>query len=130
MKNKTVFILAIYIVIQLFTACSSKKETTDVEVIPAETLTKILVDMHFIDGVVNSHNNTHNEDERIYLSTRLYDSLVFQKYGVTDSLFKQTIEYYTLNDKIKEVYTAVLDSLNTRKGILQQEQTKQNKAKQ
>ena len=130
MKNKTVFILAIYIVIQLFTSCSNKAETSDVVIIPVETLSKILIDIHFIDAVVNSHNNTHNSDERIYLSTRLYDSLVFQKYGITDSLFKQTIEYYTLNDKIQEVYTAVLDSLNTRKGILQQEHAKQNNAKQ
>ncbi|MFW5850855.1 MAG: DUF4296 domain-containing protein [Bacteroidota bacterium] len=88
------------------------------ELIPIETLSKMLIDMHMIDGIVQVHNNTHRE--KVLLPKEYYDSVIFKKYGYPDSVFRESIEYYSVYGGIQEVYTQVLDSLNTHHAKLEQ----------
>lgn len=91
--------------------CSEQKIPTFNEVLPKEKLSFILIDMHIIDGTIHSHNNETRK--KISLEKEYYDSVIFQKHGVSDSLFRASVQYYTIYGGIKDVFSMVLDSLNT-----------------
>jgi hypothetical protein len=102
----------------LFACNSGKKNEVNFEKIPESIMVKILYDIHFHDGVVNSYNNM--DKPNIFLSKEHYETKIHQKYGYSDTLFKMNIEYYTMNMKIKDIYTQVIDSMNAQKAKLEQ----------
>jgi len=95
----------------LLGGCSQEEIPLFHDVIPKQKLSLILIDMHIIDGIIQSSNN--NAREKIRLEKEYYDSVIFQKHGVTDSLFRASIEYYAIYGGVKDIYSKVLDSLNT-----------------
>jgi len=110
--------LYISIVFVFLVSCSGKKIFDNSDLIPKDELANILIDFHLIDGTINSHNN--HERDKIYLSKNYYDSVVFKKHFVSQELFEKSIKEYTMQGQIKEVYTTVIDSLNTLKVTLEQ----------
>ncbi|MDR2962696.1 MAG: DUF4296 domain-containing protein [Bacteroidales bacterium] len=91
-------------------SCSqSNKRTVVFELIPKQTMAKMLFDVHFSDAVINTHNN--QDRPNLSLSTAHYDSL-FAKYGFSDTVFRLNVEHYTLTGDIQAIYEIVLDSLN------------------
>ena len=94
-----------------FGSCSQEEIPLFHDVIPKQKLSLILIDMHIIDGTIQSSNN--NTREKIRIEKEYYDSVIFQKHGVTDSLFRASIEYYAIYGGVKDIYSKVLDSLNT-----------------
>ena len=99
-------------------ACSSKKaKVTDEGILTKESLTGALVDIHLLDAMIFTYNS--DTKSSIKLSQKCYDSLVFSKYDCNDSIFRKSLEYYTLNGEIKDIYDDVLDSLNKTKVLLE-----------
>jgi hypothetical protein len=94
------------------------------EIIPTQTITKMLFDVHFSDAVINAYNN--QDKPSIFLSQNYYDTLCTQ-YGYTDTVFKLNIEHYTLNGEIKHIYEKVLDSLNSMKAHYAETEMQHNK---
>jgi hypothetical protein len=112
--KKIVFFISITI---LFSSCQEQVKKPD-ELIPIETLSEMLIDMHMIDGIVQVHNTSHRE--KVELPKEYYDSVIFKEYGYPDSVFRKSIEYYSVYGGIQDVYTRVLDSLNTHHAKLEQ----------
>lgn len=107
----------------LLLSCSSKKQkVTDEGILTKEAMTAVLVDMHLTDATIYTYNaDTKSE---IKLSQKCYDSTLFAKYECNDSIFKNSLEYYTLNSEIKDIYDDVLDSLNKIKVLLERGEKK------
>ena len=85
--KKIVFFISITI---LFSSCQEQVKKPD-ELIPIETLSEMLIDMHMIDGIVQVHNTSHRE--KVELPKEYYDSVIFREYGYPDSVFRKSIEY-------------------------------------
>lgn len=123
MKLRTLF--SILLCITLVCSCSSKKKKIDDNgLLTKEELVSVLIDIHMFDATISTietkeHNNPHPR-----LQQKMYDSLLLTKHECNDSIFRASIEYYTLNGNIKDIYTQVVDSLNTLKVITEQEEKK------
>ena len=103
----------------MLASCSPEKIKMRTDIISPKILTCILFDMHMHDGIVNASNNEGTSS--IFLSQEHYEHKIFNKYGCSDSTFKLSVEYYTFQGEIKDIYAEVLDSLNTMKSKLEQE---------
>lgn len=119
MKYSFVKLLFFISIFNVCISCEQKTQETKIALIPKDKMTAILIDLHTIDGVVNAYNTYEKGD--LHLSKEFYDSVVFLKHGVSDSLFMKNIKYYAISGDLKYIYTKVLDSLNTKKAMLQQE---------
>ena len=94
----------------LFSCSSKKRKVTDEGFLTKDAMTAVLIDMHLADATIYTYNaDTKSE---LKLSQKCYDSLLFSKYECNDSIFKKSLEHYTLNNEIKDIYDNVLDSLN------------------
>lgn len=109
----------------LFFSCDSGTFVSSHTIIPEKKMVAILFDVHFNDAVINSYNN--QDVYNIFLSKEHYEKHIFAKHQVTDSLFRLNIQYYTLNNSIKEIYIQVLDSLNNLKINLEKEKVLERK---
>jgi hypothetical protein len=103
----------------MFCSCSSKKRrVTEEGILTKDAMAAVLVDMHLLDATVFTYNSDTKSD--VKLTQECYDSVLFSKYDCNDSIFKRSLEYYTLTGDIKEIYDNVLDSLNKQKVLLEQ----------
>ena len=118
----TVFCPLVLAVLFLFSCSSKKQKITDEGILTKESMTELLIGMHLIDATVFTYNSDTKAD--LKLQQGCYDSLLFSKYECNDSIFKKTLEYYTLSGDIKEIYDNVLDSLNKKKVLLEQSDKK------
>lgn len=110
--KRRLFNMCSLLIVIIVSCSSSNQKTVEFEIIPKQTITKMLFDVHFSDAVINTYNN--QDKPNILLSQAHYDSL-FAKYGFTDTVFRLNIEHYTLIGEIKDIYAKVLDSLNNMK---------------
>lgn len=92
-----------------FYACNTATKPSNI--MPEQILTHVLYDIHLHDAIIHTENSENNKPT-IYLSKEHYDSAIFNKYNITDTIFKLSIEHYTLNGEIKKIYAHVIDSLN------------------
>ena len=118
--------LKLYIVLLtsllLFSCSSKKRKVTDEGILTKEAMTAILVDMHLTDATIYTYNaDTKSE---LKLSQKCYDSTLLIKYECNDSIFRKSLEHYTLNSEIKDIYDNVLDSLNKIKVMLERGEKK------
>lgn len=121
MKITSVYILFL-LALSLISCSSRKPKLTDEGILTKESMTSVLVDMHLTDALIFTHNaNTKSE---LKLSQECYDSALFAKYDCNDSIFKKSLEYYTLNGEIKDIYDNVLDSLNKQRVLLERGEKK------
>ena len=122
MKIKPVYIP--FLAVLLLISCSSRKQKlTDEGILTKESMTSVLVDMHLADALIFTYNSSTKPE--LKLSQNCYDSELFAKYDCNDSIFKKSLEYYTLNGEIKDIYDNVLDSLNKQKVLLERGEKKQ-----
>ncbi|MFO7868048.1 MAG: DUF4296 domain-containing protein [Bacteroidales bacterium] len=122
-KIRFLFLISLGLVL---TACEQQVQKPD-NLIPQDTLSYMLIDMHLIDGTVQVYNN-HNK-EKIALPKEYYDSVISNSYGYSDSVFQKSVEYYSVYGNIQEIYAQVLDSLNTYQAKLEQRRKHESKQK-
>lgn len=93
--------------ILLCTACSSTETAVPEDVISAEQMVPILVDIHLVEGSRNGAiilGDTNKIED--------YYAKVYQKYGISDEYFKTSFAYYSGNPEVFiPIYKQVLDSL-------------------
>lgn len=114
-------------ILVVFFSCSQKKDKNVVnfEVISEQQMKNILYDLHMHDGIINAYNNQSKSN--IFLSEEHYESQIFKKYNCTDTLFKLNLEYYTMEGKIRDIYSSVIDSMNVLKVKLEQHKVKKSR---
>ena len=95
------------------------------EVIPPKKFIKVLVDIHLADGIAVENMSPVNKKARLD-SASLYGS-VFNKYGVTRTIFDSTLSFYSEHpDDFQKIYnqvTAKLKRLEDELNAKQNEET-------
>ncbi len=105
------YLLLLFFCFLLIGSCTQKKQKLNNKgMLTQQELTAVLFDIHMFDAMVFSTEVTNKT--KIHLSQENYDSAIFAKHECTDSIFKKSVEYYTLKGEIKSIYDAVIDSLN------------------
>ncbi len=107
-------------------SCSTKKKkiTTD-GILTKEELVDVLYEIHMLDATTATYNSVNKTN--IKLSSECYDSVVFSKHECNDSIFKKSIEVYTLEGYINDIYNVVIDSLNKTKTLMEKNVPMQEK---
>lgn len=107
-------------------SCSTKKKkiTTD-GILTKEELVDVLYEIHMLDAVTATYNSVNKTNIR--LSLECYDSVVFSKHECNDSIFKKSIEVYTLEGYINDIYNVVIDSLSKTKTLMEKNVPMQDK---
>jgi hypothetical protein len=125
--KKLVSILIVFVLFFNYSCSEKDEKKVDFELIPESTMSKILFDLHMNDGIINAFNN--QDKSNIFLSKKHYEDKIYKKYGYTDTIFKMNIKYYTMNTKIKDIYSVVIDSMNIIKGKLEQKRQQKRHSK-
>lgn len=88
------------LILTLFSLCSCHSDPIPEDVIEANKLEKILYDYHLAQSLAQQ-----SAPDSINYYTRLYQTAVFQKYGITQAEFDHTMQWYESHaDKLKKIY--------------------------
>ena len=98
-------------------ACGGKEEVKIPQgVLPRDTMTAILTDIHLIEGSKVGNKMLGNDS----LEIEDYYQHVWKRYGVRSGKFSHSFDFYTENPgAMREVYVRVLDSLSKIEAQLQ-----------
>ena len=89
--------------------CQSQHKADNV--LSKELLIQILIDMHRAEALVIEHRNQIAHDSALLLQ-RMLEEEVYRSYGITDSLYIHSLNYYAQQDGvIDKIYQQVVDSL-------------------
>ncbi|AGA78503.1 DUF4296 domain-containing protein [Echinicola vietnamensis] len=79
----------------------------------------VMVDIHMAEGMASSLPVSYDSSKKLY---PLFESRVFEKHQVTDTTYTKSLEFYLRDtEKMKELYGRVIDSLNVKEKIGQEE---------
>ena len=106
------------ICILLCSCARERRKIDDNGLLTKEELADVLVDIHLMDAKLSTYNTLNKS--KVVLEQHCYDSIVFANHDCNDSIFRASIEYYTLVNELKEVYDAVIDSLNVLETLSEQ----------
>jgi hypothetical protein len=98
------------------------------EIIPARKMVDVMVDVHLADGIAVNSMSANNFGPRLD-SASLYQS-VFDKYGVTRTMFDSTLSYYTEHpEDFQKIYNKVTAKLKRLEDDLNAKQNEEEKKK-
>lgn len=89
-------------------------------ILSRDEMVRVLTEVYIAEEKVNRLGLTHDSAVKVFDHI---EPLILEKAGVTDSLFRPSLDYYT--DRPREmqlIYTAVVDSLQVREQRAQPEQ--------
>ncbi|BAX80284.1 DUF4296 domain-containing protein [Labilibaculum antarcticum] len=89
-------------------SCKDNKKNTPP--LNEDQFTKMLIDIHIIDGTLSSQNIYRSGDN--YRPSYYYNS-IYKKYNITREQFDSCISYYSYDtNKFTQIYDVIIDSLN------------------
>ncbi len=112
-------IVAMLFSIILFTACTPEIEPRPANVMDGPLFARVMVDVQLLEAA-----KTQNPHRREWSTESLRSgyALIFEKYGINDSLFQRSFRFYQSRpDLMKPIYEEVLDSLNALEPKIKQE---------
>jgi hypothetical protein len=110
MKILKLYILFWLAVVGLFFSCS--KPVRPAGILSEAEMVRTLTDIYVIEEKVNRMSLVRDSAEKVFDSLRVR---VFRNSTYPDSVFKQSLDYYTDRPKDMEmIYTALVDSLQLR----------------
>ena len=112
----------------LFTAiilfsCAKEEDREKPEwLLEKDKMIGFLIDLHVIEAKLGRLGIKRDSIDKLF---EVYEKQLFSKHQINDSIYYKSYKYY-LDDvkEMKEIYVAVVDSLNVREQL-----SKQNKAK-
>lgn len=77
-----------------------------------DQMVQVMVDIHMAEGLAGSLPVSYDSSKKLY---PMFESRVFEKHQVEDSVYRESLQYY-LRDakKMEELYGRVVDSLNVK----------------
>lgn len=115
MKVKIAIILLLCV---SFLSCTTKKKKITADgILTKEELVSVLYEIHMLDATASTYNSINKTNFK--LSSACYDSVVFAKHECNDSIFKKSVEVYTLEGYITDIYNEVIDSLSKTKTLME-----------
>ena len=81
-----------------------------------------LIDLHLTEARLTRLGVKRDSTQKLFDA---YEKQLFDKHEIDDSIYYKSYNYYLENVKeMKEIYVAVVDSLNVREQLLKQNKTK------
>lgn len=112
--------VVIFFCLLLFSACGNKsKPFVPDRLLTEQEMIDILTDVHIIEADINYQRNQDREQRDSIrtksldygLLSRIYYEQLFEHYGITDSIYRQNLRYYTEQPATLE---AIMDSVTQR----------------
>ena len=98
-----------FVLIALLFACSGK-EKVPAGVLGQEDMVKVLTDIYLAEQKINKLGLRNDSAQQVF---RQMKGKLFERTGIPDSVFKQSLDYYMDRPKeLEMIYTALVDSLN------------------
>ena len=95
----------------LFFSCG-KNERVPKGILTKDQMVNVLSELYIVEQKINIVSVKRDSLNQIFLAMK---DKVFEKTGVTDSVFRQSLNYYMDRPQTFEIiYTALIDSLNLR----------------
>ena len=102
------------LVLLIITSCGESEINVPKEVISAEQMIPILVDVHIVEGARNGTlilGDTNDIED--------YYAKIYEKYNITEETFKRSFSFYNSEpDLFIPIYEKVLDSLKENGAVL------------
>jgi hypothetical protein len=96
------------VVITLLVACAGKPSHKNI--LSKQEMVKVMEDIYVGEEKVNRMGVAKDSAQRIF---SVMASRIFQKAGVTDSVFKRSFDYYMDRpDEMEAIYSALVDTLH------------------
>lgn len=97
-------------------ACSSNDTPKDI--IAREKMVDIMIDIHLAEAGIQDLRLRKDSAERLFATQEKY---IFKKYGVSDSSFLRSYNFYLENpEMMEEMYTAIIDSLSLKQVLMRE----------
>ena len=95
-------------------SCEEKTVEIPQDVLPADKMVKVLIDIHLLEGSFAQKNLPR--DTAIFLF-REYEKDLFRLHNIGDSTFRKSLDFYSANPIImNKIYEQVVDSLSLKEG--------------
>ncbi|GGZ27508.1 hypothetical protein GCM10007049_20430 [Echinicola pacifica] len=108
--KKLIFFIAASLI-----AFSCKDEKAPKYLLSEDEMVNIMVDIHMAEGMASSLPVSYDSSKKLY---PLFESRVFEKHQVEDTVYTKSLEYYLRDtEKMKDLYSRVIDSLSVREKI-------------
>ncbi len=102
------FISAGLVFVFLFPACMPEKPAE--RVLTEKEMVAVLTEIYLMESKVGQVSISYDSIKKIFPKL---EAKVFEKMGVTDSVFQKSMEFYLNNPKkLENIYAALIDSLN------------------
>lgn len=89
-------------------ACSNEKKPA--RLLSEAEMTRVIIEIYLNEEKVNRMNLRRDSAEKIF---DLAKPIIFKKIGVSDTLFRESFQFYAANPvALEKIYTVVVDSLN------------------
>lgn len=107
----------IFLLISILAACTYQQGPPPPDdLVPPDKMISFLVDLHLAEAKM-SYGDIRQADS-LEIVFRNYERFLFDKYGIEDSAYYRSYEYYLTNmDQLHEIYGAVVDSLSVLNSI-------------
>lgn len=104
-------------------SCTKKDEREKPEwLLEKDKMIGYLIDLHLIEARLTRLGIKRDSTDKLF---KEYEKQLFDKHQIVDSVYFKSYNYYLEDVKeMKEIYVAVVDSLNVREQLLKQNKTK------
>ena len=101
-------------IVTLFAFSCIKPEEPPPNVIPKDTMTQVLIDIHLAEAKVAVRNLSPDTAQMLY---EIHKRKIYQDYKISPERFKESFDFYSRNlNEMDKIYEAVVDSLSLREG--------------
>ena len=108
---KVKFFSILFILVFFFSCTSEKKKQAPTVLLSETEMVDVMTDVQILEATISYKKNTNQKTA--YIKTVGYDTL-FSHYGITDSIFKENLQYY--NDVDPHTLIRIMDSVEARLG--------------
>jgi Domain of unknown function (DUF4296) len=89
-------------------ACANEKKPA--RLLSEAEMTRVIIEIYVNEEKINRLNLRRDSAEKIFTLAKPY---IFKKIGVSDTLFRESLDFYAANPvALEKIYAIVVDSLN------------------
>ncbi|KEO74722.1 DUF4296 domain-containing protein [Anditalea andensis] len=112
MKKLLILIASIFLV----SSCGNNDKPKGL--LDKDKMVSIMVDIHLVEGIASSLPIPYDSSQKVY---PYLEQRVFEKHGVQDSVYLQSLQYYLRDANVmEELYSRTIDSLTVKQNIGEQ----------
>jgi transposase len=105
-KNKLILLLSFFVLL----SCGENKLSEDI--LDEDKMVEVLVDIHMTEGLVSTFPIHYDSSRLLY---PYFETEIFKKHGITDSVFKKSLEFYLRDIRVMDrIYARTIDSLHVK----------------